>query len=354
MAANNKSLLPPANNQIWVPAVSQKNQKDQKAIARRHKDKSIAVEANNTLWLPHSSPKEQTLVIPPHANQPRKRLNISKLLRPIINIPHALGFKDKKLWDWLPLLLLFLLLLAILAISGAIYQGFSGFATQQMQQQDRLAQQTFQEQVHLAQQQSLEQESLATQTAKQQQLLLQQVGSIADQGHEQILTAYLNSMSDLLPALKKSKDSSSTRLVAQTKTLAIVNALKADPIRLAIVLQFLHDSGLIAVSSRNSQGPIISLNNVTLNNVNLQQANLSSTNFDGAILTNINLSQATLTSSSFRGATLTKAVFTNAILDRTDFSGANLENANLTGATLKGTNLNGADTKNANLKGIIW
>jgi len=265
-----------------------------------------------------------------------------------------LGFKDRTFWDWLPLLLQFLLLFAVVAISGSIYLGFSRFTSQQIQEQDRLAQQTFQEQAHLAQQQSLEQELLATQTAKQQQPLLQQISSIVDQGHEQLLTAYLNSMSDLLPALKKSHATSSARLVAQTKTLAIINALKADPIRVAIVLQFLHDSGLISVPARNSPGPIISLNNLTLSGVNLKQANLSSTSFDGAILSNINLSQAILTSSSFRGATLTKALFTNADLEHVDFSGANLENADLTGATLKGTNLNSADTKNAKLKGIVW
>jgi uncharacterized protein YjbI with pentapeptide repeats len=348
MTANNKSLLPPANNQVWVPAVLQK---EQKAIARRHKDQPIAVETSNTLWLPPSSQKEQNLVASPHVSPSRKRLNIKPFLRPVLNVHPRLGFKDKTCWDWLPLLLQ---LVAVVAISGSIYLGFSQFTSQQIQEQDRLAQQTLQEQAHLAQQQSLEQELLATQTAKQQQPLLQQMSSIVDQGHEQLLTAYLNSMSDLLPALKKSNATSSARLVAQTKTLAIINALKADPIRVAIVLQFLHDSGLISVPVRNSPGPIISLNNLTLSGVNLKQANLSSTSFDGAILSNVNLSQAILTSSSFRGATLTKALFTNADLEHVDFSGANLENADFTGATLKGTNLNSADTKNAKLKGIVW
>jgi Pentapeptide repeats (9 copies) len=353
MEANKKALVPPTNNQVWVPNVSQK---ERKAILHPHKNKTVEnkiveIEASNPLWLPPSSQREQNLVTSPYRKPVRPSLNIRKLVPNISNIHLQMGLKGKTFWDWLPLLLQ---VCAALAIAGAIYLGFSRSTEQQMQQQASLSQQTFQEQVRLAQQQALEQEHFVTQVVQEQQLLVVQTGSIADQGHEQLLTAYLNSMTDALPDLKKSNVASSTKLLAQTKTLAIFNVFKADPLRTATVLQFLHDSGLIAISSGNTKGPIISLNNVTLSSISLKQANLSSTSFDGITLINTDLSQATLTSSSFRGATLTKDNFSTANLGNVDFSGANLENANFSGATLKGANLGGSDTKNAILKGAIW
>ncbi len=299
-------------------------------------------EADNKVWLPPLSQRELKEI-----TRRQRSLNLKAFLKS--------GLKEKTLWDWTQIFLRFF---GVLAVSVSILIGLSRLGSQETSAQQRSVQQLIQEQQKLAQQLIQEQDKLATQFIQKQGLYIQQETSLVDQGHEQILSDYLNSMTALLSSpespLKQSNTNSLGRIIAQTKTVAVLNALKSDALRLGTILQFLHDVGLISADTHTTNGPIIQLNGISVGGVNLKQANLNSTNFNEVIMNNANMSGATLTSSSFRGAILTKANFSGATLENVDFSGANLENVDFTGADLKGANLSGADIKNAKVNGVTW
>jgi hypothetical protein len=344
-------------NKLWLPPLTQKNQKEA-AILQRSK----ASEPGNELWLPPVAPKDQKQIKPSRKNKvknatrsPRLRLN----LKPIYNVLRRLsgrvyrllGFRGKTVWDWLPLLLLF-----VVAIS--IFLSISRFAIRQSVQQGQVSQQLTNEQESATQEEILQQQSMLQQLATPEASVIAQLGGLVDQEHEESLANYLDRISTLLVSksapLLLSRPGSLERTLAQTRTTDILNSFSSDPIRKAAVIQFLHDVGLLQVNTGAIKGPIISLAAANLASLILTQANLDSVDLDGANLSNATLTNAILTSSSLRGAILTKAKFTGANLAGADLSGANLEGADLTGANLKGANLGGADTKGAKLKGATF
>ncbi len=348
--------IEPGNN-LWLPPLTQRNQKEA-AILQRSKV------SESELWLPPVAPKDQKRIKLPRKNKGKdaKRLHRFRLrlnLKPIYHVfrrlasgvYRLLGFRGKTLWDWLPLLLLF-----VVAIS--IFLSVTRFATQQSVQQDRLVQQMTNEQGSTTQEEILQQQSMLQQIATPEASVIAQLGGLVDQEHEETLVAYLDRISALLISrsapLLQSRPGSLERTLAQTRTTDILNSFSADPIRKAVVIQFLHDVGLIQVNTGAQKGPIISLATANLASLTLTKANLASVNLDGANLSGATFTNVILTSSSLRGAILTKAKFTGADLAGADLSGANLEGADLTGANLKGANLGGADTKGAKLKGATF
>jgi uncharacterized protein YjbI with pentapeptide repeats len=318
MKVENKSGLPPVENELWLPPLSRKTE-EALACLRKSKDK-------------------------------------------IKHTKHT-RLKGKDLWNWLPFILV---IICILAFMGSVFLGLSRFTTQtvrEQQTQKLLSQQQIQTQKLLSQQQIQTQKLLSQQQIQTQKLLSQQqlqflakhlstnltpliklLESVVDQQHAQALTSYLDYISTLLlsqsSSLLRSKKGSLERALAQTRTLMILTDLSTDSLRKSIVIQFLHDTGLIQAHS--TTGPVIQLTRVNLSGINLKQANLTATDFDGVILTGANLDATILMKSSFRGATLTNVNFSRANLENVDFSSANLQNADFTGAAMKGANLSGA------------
>ena len=299
------------------------------------------MQANKTdkeLWIPSAAQKEQKVL-----SRLRRHWRLKAQL--------TTDLKDKTMWDWLPVLLQIVGLFVILA---ALFISTAYFINQLTGTQDRLAGQTNSNQQHLVQQLINEEERLIKQININQGRLIQQEGALVDQAHEQILTDYLNYMSNLLPSIKAASPDSIARMTAQIRTKAVFYALKSDVTRRTTIIQFLHDSGLILNGSGNTKEPIIHLNTITLGGLALKQAILNGANFDDTFLSGANFNGAILSGGSFRGAVLTKANFNGANLQNVDFSGANLTGADFTNASMKGANVSGANMKNAKLKGVIW
>ncbi len=350
-----------SDNNLWLPPLTQKNQK-KVAVLERSKSSTSQEE----LWIPPITPKNQKRIqssgknkirdttYPPRTRSPLDRRSAGGgFLRLPRGISGLLGFRGKTLWDWLPFLLL-------LVVAASVFLVLARFAMQQTVVQDQLAQQTT-VQDQLAQQiivqdrlmqqltdqqksstheEILQQQAMIKQIATPEASVIAQLNSLVDQEHEQSLTNYLDSISSLILSsstpLLLSRPGSVERMLAQTRTMDILNSFSADPLRKAVVIQFLHNVGLIQVNAGAGamSGPIISL----------ASANLSGVTLTGAILS----------SSSFHGTTLTRAKLTGANLANADLSGANLEGADLSGANLKGANMSGANTKDAKLKGATF
>lgn len=347
-----------SDTKLWLP-LTQRNQKEA-AILQRIK----ASDAENELWVPSVAPKEQKETKPSRKNKvkdaarpPGRKLRLN--FKPaylasrglVGRVYRGMGFQGKTVWDWLPLLLL-------LMVVVSIFLSVSRFITPQSVQQDRLVQRITDQQEHSTQEEILQQQSMMQQIATPEASVIAQIGGLVDQEHEQSLASYLDRISALLVSrsapLLQSRPGSLERTLAQARTTDILNSFSSDAPRKAIVLQFLHDVGLIQVNTGAIKGPIVSLATANLAGLTVTQANLDAANLDGANLSNATFTNVILTSSSLRGAILTKAKFTGADLTGADLSGANLEGADLTGAILKGANLGGADIKGAKLKGATF
>ncbi len=172
------------------------------------------------------------------------------------------SLKDKTAWDWLDLLIvpLMLALLTLLFSLGQFYL--------EGRREDRRAQAA---------------QDVAT-----------------DNQREQALQIYFDDMTDLLIGngrLRTSTAGSEERSVARTRTLAVLRGL--DGRRKGQLLQFLHESQLIA-----STAPIISLEGADLEDINLDGANLTNANLAGTYLRDANLNESNLEGANFTGANL--------------------------------------------------
>ena len=296
--------------------------------------------------------------------------------------PEDRDHQPRMLWDWLTLLII-----PIVLAAGAL-----GFGAFQSQENFNLSQAQFQ----LA----------ATQYVNDKQLAqVQQV--------EANLQSYLDSMAGLLlnPDLHRDNQQGvNVRILATARTLTILPDL--DGPRKAILLKFLHASGLISRQNPNPKfihyiDPIVNLNGADFSGVDLtgfvlggadlafvnfsgatlNAADLSSTNLNGAILSGAHLRNANLCfaqvtpqahlnkadlSSAFLGGTdLTGADMSSAILEGANLGvndptchalqhpneklpGATLTNANLHGANLSSADLTGAIVINVDFKNAIW
>jgi uncharacterized protein YjbI with pentapeptide repeats len=150
---------------------------------------------------------------------------------------------------------------------------------------------------------------------------------------DEALQAYLDQIGQLLldkeRPLRQSKEDDEVRTLARARTLTVLRRL--DDERKASVLQFLHESGLIAKKC------VV----VYLGRADLSRANLIKSNLIGAYLRGANLSRANLSGASLMGAELVRA----------NLRGANLRGANLSISDLSDADLSGANLSDADLSG---
>jgi hypothetical protein len=180
------------------------------------------------------------------------------------------GFEDKTSWDRLLLSVqvvgAFAIPLSIIALIIGVWQ----FNAQQISDRQK--------------------------TADQQKAEFQ---NLKDQQQQTTLETYLDRMSDLLfvQHLDTSQQGDEVRQVARARTLAALQNL--NPVRKAILLQFLYKSGLIDTSSvpyRHTVAyPIIYLLGADLSSAILGYANLYGANLQGANLQGADLSGAIVT-----------------------------------------------------------
>lgn len=161
----------------------------------------------------------------------------------------------------------------------------------------------------------------------------QQQEIAADQQRGQLLTGYINSLSDLLlyADLIHAKPSDIKKLVADARTKETLHGL--DPSRKASVMRFLYQTRLINNDVHIIDMATVDLHGASLSSIDIRDTYLAGANLSGADLHNANLSFATL-------------VFTN-------LSGANLTGANLQASDMHNANLSGANLAGANLKDVI-
>jgi len=187
------------------------------------------------------------------------------------------GFGEKRLWDWLQMLVVPLLV----ALIGVLFA-----AVQQAVQQD-------------ARQLALEDRRASAQLQIEEQ-----------RAQEVAIQTYLDAMRDLLldEGLKASEPGSSVRAVANAQTLATLRRL--DGVRKRVVLQFLYESSLIQKDRpivHLSTAPLegIDLRRVTMRNVNLSGAQLSEADLQDADLQDANVTDEQLADAmSLKGATM--------------------------------------------------
>ena len=158
------------------------------------------------------------------------------------------------------------------------------------------------------------------------------------------LQKYLELMGNLLTKeeLRSSGEDADVRILARSHTLAVLQGL--DPDRKRILLDFLHDSGLISKDK-----PVISLVGAHLGGANLSGANLKETNLNGA-----NLSGANLHNAYLKGTSLIRAALFGANLDIANLEKADLRESSLSGASLNQTFLGGANLSGAYFLGGVY
>jgi len=234
------------------------------------------------------------------------------------------GFGEKKLWDYLQLLIIPLLL-----AGGGYY----------LQDQAKHKEKTLQDQA------KTREETQSTQRYKQEQELAE------DRIKQETLNKYFDSMATLLfeRKLKTAGARSPAWSVAKARTVTTLRAL--DEQRNSQMIGFLQEAGLIG-----SGGMLdLTLDGVILTEARLRGANLYKVNLRGSNLDGVNFQDAYLGGANLRSATLNHVNLKNAKLIGADLEGAKLRDANLQGADFRGANLKSADLEDADLsaeKGI--
>ncbi|MBN8561093.1 MAG: pentapeptide repeat-containing protein [Leptolyngbya sp. UWPOB_LEPTO1] len=186
------------------------------------------------------------------------------------------GFKERKLWDVLQLLIV----PTALAI-GAFY----------------LQETSKQRDLEIAQANREKDQQIADDRAKQE-----------------VLNRYFDQISTLLfeSQLRTARQGDEVRTVARAKTLAALRHLDRD--RKSDLIRFLWESKLIDV--KNSV-------------ISLESADLTGIDLAGTILSRVNLSRTNLSGAKLNDSNLTGANLAGANLDNADLSGSNLTDANL-------------------------
>lgn len=265
--------------------------------------------------------------------------------------PVVIYQQEKTLWDWLQLLLVPLVLTL-----GGIWLTTSENRAAREAAERQVSENTRIENERRAAQERIEDERRAAQERLEQ-----------ERGHDAVLQAYLDHMTELLLThdLRKSVKGSEVRSVARARTLTVLRVLDAS--RKGTVVQFLSEAKLI----QGGQGsttvpPIISLSGAQLAGTDLQGADLGGVELRGANLAGANLEDAyleladlvmahlagaNLGEAHLGGANLWKADLRWAALQGTDLMGANLMGANLSGADLSGARLQEAHLAGADLRG---
>jgi Pentapeptide repeats (8 copies) len=213
---------------------------------------------------------------------------------------YGTGFTGKRLWDWLQLLIIPL----VIAGGGYLF-------------------------------------TLAMRRNEQQNTM--------DNQREAALQVYIDKISELLlhEKLHESPPPNEVQVIAQARTATVLRIL--DPIRRASLIQFLSQSGILAICVENSVKGSFDL---PLNNENsLRGIELPGTNLNGVNLSMIHMEEVNLQQSSLKQANLQGIDLSKANLRGADLSHANLQKAILIGADLQGTRLFMADLRGANLTG---
>lgn len=289
------------------------------------------------------------------------------------------GFTDKTLWDWLQFV-------ASIAASIALPIIFTIYTAQQQETAEKNRKQ--------------EQETAVENRRQEQEIA-------TDNQHHEILTDYLDDMTELMldEDLGQTSSNQQAGLIASARTQNTLRQL--DGKRKGQLLKFLHEANLVghqcqtdvrtlqAIDCRKAivnlegakleniaiespirlQGidltkallaeanlPRIDLTKAEMQEVDLHDANLSGAlltdsqveraNLEGitlvdAVLPRANFSSTDLRNADLRGADLRQAILSNARLQGAKLSNTNLQEANLGGADLTGANLEGADLKGA-------
>lgn len=162
-----------------------------------------------------------------------------------------------------------------------------------------------------------------------------------DRTKQETLNRYFDQISTLLfeRKLRSAKSGDEARIVARARTLSALREL--DGKRKGQLIRFLSEARLIRrkpitlVKDRLSQDVIRLPSTVDLTSADLSQADLSGADLSEADLVGVNLREADMRNAGLRKASL-KADLTGA-----DLSGSDLEKANLVGARLNGANLSG-------------
>lgn len=220
------------------------------------------------------------------------------------------GVKEKKLWDFMQLLLF----PALLAIGG----------------------------FWLNQQAAERQDSLSQQRRQQDQQLAD------DKAKQDTLVKYLDQMADSLKdGLLRAKPSTEKFIIAQARTVTVLQSL--DRRRQQLVIQFLKASGLN--KANENTGPNKSATQkALLYQAQMEKANLSNSDLSGAVLIQVNLRSANLGCNPPQSKDLRQCSdLSFANLSRANLSHTNLSNINFSNADLRYTNLDNANLSNANL-----
>lgn len=236
-------------------------------------------------------------------------INKERFLKPLRIFWQWTGFGEKKLWDFLDLLIVPL----ILAIGGYAFQEITK---------------------------------------------MKESNQSTDKYHQDILINYLNDMTKLLEnGLLNVEDINDSKfIIAQGKTLITLESL--DPIRQHLVLQFLKAAHLNPLSklkiSKGCYSGEKALNGILyqaqMSGASLMKMDLSNTvmmcaNFKDSNLAGSNLSESEFNIADFTGANLTDVNFTHSILFNANFTDAILKNADFTGTLIGGTNLTNTQIK---------
>jgi uncharacterized protein YjbI with pentapeptide repeats len=254
------------------------------------------------------------------------------------------GFPKRTPWDWVDLLIVPI----VLALGGYL------FTRSENRRAQRIAERQRDVDREIAQQQAETDRRIAEQRSQ-----------------DDTLQAYLDQMGQLLldkdRPLRESKEGYEVRTLARAWTLTVLTRLDGE--RKARVVQFLHESGLLAkrLGPDESATGVVYLTGANLDNANLSQVTLgdarggvilSNANLRGANLSNTYLGGAHLDGADLRKATLRGATLTGADLSKADLRGADLggtniqivgEHTHLTEANLRGADLGYADLSNAYL-----
>jgi uncharacterized protein YjbI with pentapeptide repeats len=216
----------------------------------------------------------------------------------------------KTLWDWLQLLII----PAVLALGGFIINLTISRGEQEATKQRVKS----------------EREAAEKLAKSEREIAL-------DNQREKALQEYIDEMSELLleKHLRESQPEDEVRTIARVRTLTTVPRL--DETRKRSVLQFLHESKLIAKNKN-----IVTLSGADLSSADLSGAHLSGTHLSRADLREADLSGADLSGTILLQADLRKAILVGALLIEADLGGADLSEARLREADLSGADLSEA------------
>jgi uncharacterized protein YjbI with pentapeptide repeats len=229
------------------------------------------------------------------------------------------GFQEKKLWDFLQLLLVPIIVPVFIAMAGFKFQDFLKEKEQRVTDNKN----------------------------KQEQQYLD------NKYKEEKLNSYLNKMSSLIEkGLRKSNEDSDLFVIAQTKTVVALQFLNSD--RQHQVIQFLKASKL----DQLDQGKGI-LFNAEMSNSKLNEADLRESYFRQTYLLGTDFTQAKLRNTGFFETNLALANFIKAQLQGVAFIKSDLTHSKLTEADLYiadfvDTKLKEVDFTKANLKKAIF